>query len=228
MKSNKFFSVISVLFVSFVVLFLGGCKTSAERITELESAVTTYQDLSSTVDAQIETINTTIPALEQSLSDPNLSDDLRQQAVAALQIAQSKLKSFQDQKAKVEDAISKLQTAIVQVKEAGDIDWTAELGVYAQGAILISKFLPPPLSGYVALGATILTILSQIGRKRDKKENSLLKETKAETEKQLDEVVTAQSIAAKYSPQAAIAITEANDQVLTSGTVQKVTQILAS
>lgn len=222
--------LIAVLIAVTIALMplLGGCKTSEQRIAELESGLNAAQLISTAADQQIQSITESLPALELTLSDPNLPAELRQQAIDAMNIAQAKLKSFQESKVKAHDAISKLQTAIAQTKELGDIEWTDELGIYGEGALIISKLLPPQVQGYVALGGIILSIVSQILGSKKKKENLQLKEKNSQSEKALDEVVTANEVFLKKSPQSWDAFKEAQDDIQTIATIQKVSTIKAS
>jgi len=221
---KPFKTLLTTVLIAVTVIFMplfSGCGTSAERIAQLETLITTTQQVSASADAQIELIKNAVPGLQQSLSDTNLPPDLRQKALESLNTAKAKLQNIQDAKATADTAIATLQTALAWAQASGNVDIATEIGAYGQGATQLAPLLPPPISGYVAIGGIILSIIGGITAASKQKQAT-------QTQKSLDEVVTANDIYLNAaSAEAVKAFKDAQDSIQTSPTVQKVAAIKA-
>lgn len=158
MKKLKL-TVMMIAVLAIGMFGLTGCENSKERIAQLEAAITTAQQISTTADQQIILITEAVPALQQSMIDANIPAELRQRAGDALKMAQEKLITFKEEKKKADAAIATMKTTIEAVKARGEVDWTSELSVYSKGAAQVGQFLPPPYNAYLTFGGYLLSII---------------------------------------------------------------------
>lgn len=218
-------SLIAVLIVVTIVLMplFSGCETSAERIAQVESAISAARNVSASADKYIAMLAASTPALEQSLADGNLPSELRQKTLAALNTTRTKLQSLQQAKIKADNALAQYQATLQQIKaDANNVTWATEAQAYGEGAKVIAPMLPPPYNGYVYLGGWILSLIGGAFAAKKKVDAS-------KAEKALDEVVTGNEIFLQTAPDdAASSFKAAQNQVQTAATIQKVAAIKAS
>jgi len=125
-----------VLFL--LIALLAGCGTSSsERVELYRQAADKLSEASAQLDKQLLAIETVLQESRKAFSDPNITSELSEQLVKAIDQALAKKAEIEPVKAKVDVALAQIKTKLSEIEAGGEVDLSKELDT--SGTALVSS-----------------------------------------------------------------------------------------
>lgn len=141
-----------IVMVCLSLTLAAGCDntTPAQRVATAKAMLVTTTAVSQQIDSSVGQLKVAIETSKAMLADPNIPADMKAQALANLNMAQSKLDSFLAAKAKL-DALLVQETAIINSVDLNNVTAGTEVSTYGQALSAIAPMIPAPYSSYFYL-----------------------------------------------------------------------------
>lgn len=178
------------LFVVMLAMLVGCDGTSQERLEAQRNLIASYEAQSGKIDGEIGVLTTTLASMRETLESPDISPEQSETLGGLIAKGESAMDVLVDQKAAIDRATAAYKIELERLLTEGNLNIGHELQAIGAGAVIAAPATPPPVSGYLALGGTLIAAIGTIMAARYKAQANANEELADEKQDVVSDLVT--------------------------------------